>query len=146
MPETKRVVFKMFLTAMSLSLGACHGIGGVAPTDERLQSVWRVTTLANEPIPTAIRAHIEFSEPPRLTGNAGCNRFFGIYEYRSGDLNVDEALGASKMLCSPSVMAVENQLLRFLPRSRQLQLEDDRLELRDSEGTLLISAQRELSP
>lgn len=152
----RRVYFRTLLAALSLSLGACQGItcqgitcpgiSSAAPGAERLQGVWRVTALANEAISSASRAYIEFSEPPRLTGNAGCNRFFGIYEYQGGALSVDDALGASKMLCPPSVMAVENQLLSFLPQSRQVQLEEGRLELRDSRGRLLIAAQRELNP
>lgn len=145
MPGTKRVYFRVLLAVLSLLLAACQGLSGEAPAAESLQGVWRVTALANEPVSSASRAHIEFSDPPRLTGNAGCNRFFGIYEYQNGTLNVDEALGASKMLCPSSVMAVENQLLSFLPQSRQIQIEKGRIELRDSRGRLLISAQRELN-
>ncbi len=141
-----RACIGILLAALSLALGACRHLEGAPPTAERLKGVWRVTALENEPLSSASRAHIEFSEPPRLTGNAGCNRFFGIYEYQGGDLNVGEALGASKMLCKPSVMAEENRLLRVLPQSRQVSLEEGRLELRDSWGRLLIVARREPNP
>lgn len=143
MSGTKRVYRRILLATLSLSLGACQGLTGAAPTPDRLQGVWRVTALANEPLSPGVEAHLEFSEPPRLTGNAGCNRFFGIYGYQTGDLVVDETLGASKMLCQPSVMAVENRLLNFLPQSRQVYVEEGRLELRDSRGRLLIAARQE---
>lgn len=129
-----------------MMLAACQFMQAAAPAATELQGVWRVTALANESPAGVSRAHLEFSEQPRLTGNAGCNRFFGIYEYREGDLMIDETLGASKMLCQPSVMALENQLLSLLPLSRQAYLEEGRLELRDSRGRLLIAAQREPNP
>lgn len=142
----KRSCARMLLAALSLVLGACQNTTGSAPAAERLQGVWRVTALNGDALSAASRAHIEFSDPPRLTGNAGCNRFFGIYEYRQGELEVDEALGASKMLCQPSVMALENRLLSYLPHSRQVHFDGKRLELRDRQGRLLIVAQKELNP
>lgn len=143
MPGTKHHCLRILLAALSLPLGACQSLTSDAPAPDRLQGVWRVTALANEPLNPGVAAHLEFSEPPRLTGNAGCNRFFGIYEYQKGDLVVDETLGASKMLCQPSVMAVENRLLSLLPQSRRVFLEEGRLELRDRQGRLLIAARQE---
>lgn len=135
------------MAAFSFSLVACQGMKGAAPEAERLQGIWRVTALANDSVSDINQAHIEFSDPPRLTGNAGCNRFFGLYEYRSGDLTVDETLGTSNIQCQPSVMAAEYRLLSFLPQSHRVHIDSEgRMELRDNRGRVLIKAQRELNP
>lgn len=129
------------LLSLGSLLWACQS-GGVTPSQAQLQGVWQIQSIAGQAVPEDSRAQLEFSEPPRLTGNASCNRFFGVYEYRNGQLTIAPSIGASKMLCMPSVMARENQLLAALPDSTRVRLHQGLLELQDSDGNPIVQARR----
>lgn len=115
---------------------------GRAPTEGELIGFWQVHTIGGESVATDSRANIQFSKPPRLTGNASCNRFFGVYHYRDSQLDIDGELGAGKILCRPSLMGQENKLLSLLPLSVGVHLNDDELILLDESGNALVKAQR----
>lgn len=134
-----------WIAGLLVALSACHTVTSdiSTPSVAELAGVWRVQSLSGQEVTADSRTKIEFSAPPRLTGNASCNRFFGIYGYRDGQLRIDENLGVSKMLCRPSLMAQENEFLALLPRSARVQIHNGDLEVLDARGELLIRAERE---
>lgn len=127
-------------------MAACQTTGAVAPIDEQdLRGRWQVLSLRDNPVEEGSRAYIEFSEPPRLTGNGGCNQFFGVYRYTDHNLKVESALGSTKMACAAVTMAQEQHLFQLLPEVVSAQLEETVLTLRDAGGAVLIRAARPAS-
>jgi len=137
---------KWALVAMTagLLLGACQSVSPGSPVDEEeLRGRWQVLSLRGDPVEQGSRAYIEFSEPPRLTGNGGCNQFFGVYRYTDHSLAVDSALGSTKMACAAVTMAQEQHLFQLLPEVASAYLDDEVLTLRDGGGEALIRAERQ---
>ncbi|MDQ2075686.1 META domain-containing protein [Marinimicrobium sp. ABcell2] len=130
--------------ALVLLLGAvlvaCQAAGAV-PSAAELQGSWRVETIGGEPTVSESRASLTFLES-ELSGNASCNRFFGSYRYDDGELFIDPELAGTKMMCSPSVMAQENEFLALLPQAIRVAISGDVLQLMDGDGQVLISAKR----
>ncbi len=129
------------LTACQLFGSPVSPQSSLALTD--FQGAWQVELLRGAELDQNSRAFLEFSEPPRLTGNGGCNRFFGVYHYEAPVLDIDSSLGSTKMACTASVMVQEQQLFQLLPEAAQVSLsEQGALILKDADGVELIRAVR----
>ncbi|WP_347329726.1 META domain-containing protein [Marinimicrobium locisalis] len=113
------------------------------PTAESLQGHWQLTALQGAEVAEGSRAFIEFSEPPRLTGNGGCNRFFGVYRYQKQALIIESALGSTKMACAPEVMVQEQRLFQLLPKAVTVhKLTENQLTFYASDGEELLRVER----
>jgi heat shock protein HslJ len=73
---------------------------------------------------------IEFSPDGRLSGMAGCNGMFGVFEADSEILEFD-GLGTTKMFC-PTGMDTEGRFLEALDRTSRYRVIADTLVLHDS--------------
>lgn len=143
--ETRRQpVFRaLAILGLGLLLAACQAAGvGTLVDEEELRGRWQVMSLRGNPVEEGSRAYIEFAEPPRLTGNGGCNQFFGVYRYTDHNLKVESALGSTKMACGATTMAQEQHLFQLLPEVQSAHLEGGELTLRGAEGAVLIRAGR----
>lgn len=128
---------------VALGLAACQSTGvGPAPSSDALQGRWQVQSIDGDSVSPQSRAFIEFSEPPRLTGNGGCNRFFGMYRYDGRTLTIEPEVGSTKMACEATVMAQEQQLFQWLPEATRAALVEGQLHLLDSDGRTLVRADR----
>lgn len=81
------------------------------------------------------RPHLEFSTDGRLSGMAGCNGMFGVFEADSENLKFD-GLGTTKMFC-PTGMDTEGRLLEALDRTSRYSLNADTLSFHDSSSASL---------
>ncbi|WP_051235702.1 META domain-containing protein [Marinimicrobium agarilyticum] len=114
-----------------------------APSAASLQGRWQLKALQGAGVADGSRAFIEFSAPPRLTGNGGCNRFFGVYRYHERALIIEPALGSTKMACSADVMVQEQRLFQLLPQAVTVdKVADNELVLHASDGDELIRVMR----
>ncbi len=114
-----------------------------SPSAASLQGRWQLKALQGAGVAEGSRAFIEFSEPPRLTGNGGCNRFFGVYRYQEQALMIDSALGSTKMACAAEVMVQEQRLFQLLPQAVTVdQVAENELTLNASDGNELIRVER----
>lgn len=77
-----------------------------------------------------------------LNGKAGCNSYFGEYEWRSQDsLVVSGQIGSTKMFCE-KFMKQEQLYLMLLSEVSTYSLKDSLLELNGPNGQLIFIAQR----
>ncbi|MEN8206646.1 MAG: META domain-containing protein [Pseudomonadota bacterium] len=75
----------------------------------------------------------------KLSGSAGCNRYFGSYTAGTDDqLNISSSIGATMMACAPPVSEHERQYLSCLSAVAGFQLQDGGLHLLDKEGQILL--------
>lgn len=79
-------------------------------------------------------------ESGRISGSAGCNRYFAAVSHGSvpGEISIGQA-GATKMMCPPDQMAVEDRFLAILPRIRSMSFVDGRLAMVYDDGQRLRS-------
>lgn len=137
----------VMLLALALVLGCQSSpaleAGVSAPSMASLQGRWQLTALQGAGVADGSRAFIEFSEPPRLTGNGGCNRFFGVYRYQQQALLIESALGSTKMACAADVMVQEQRLFQLLPQAVTVnRVAENELVLHASDGDELIRIER----
>jgi heat shock protein HslJ len=77
----------------------------------------------------------------RATGNAGCNSYFAQVEVQGADVRF-QAIGATRRMCAPEVMAGERSFLAALESAAGVRVEGDTLILADGEGTVLTRLRR----
>jgi heat shock protein HslJ len=82
---------------------------------------------------------VRFGENARVTGMAGCNRYFADYQVRDGAISIG-AVGTTRMACPDpeGVMEQESAFLAALENSATLQLGADRLTLRSAGGSTTV--------
>lgn len=74
----------------------------------------------------------------QVTGNAGCNSYFGSYEGNGNSLTIG-AIGATEMYCAPeALMTQEGEYLAALGGAALYQIVDDQLEIADAEGKTVL--------
>ncbi len=80
-----------------------------------------------------------FSEDGRMSGSAGCNRYFATYNVTGTSMSIGTA-GSTKMYCnSPGVMEQEAAYLASLSTVTAFTITGDRLSLVDAQGTTLLT-------
>jgi heat shock protein HslJ len=87
--------------------------------------------------------NVDFDEPGRVSGSAGCNRYTAAY--RASDTGLHFSAAAStRMFCSqpPGVMEQEAAFLAALTEAASFRLGGDSLQLLDASGTVLVALDR----
>ena len=81
-------------------------------------------------------ATLTFSQDEsRVSGHAGCNRFFGGYVLTDDNLSVGQ-LGATKMFCEDK-MELEDNYLKALEHVKRYRIKGNSLQLLDG-GTVIL--------
>ena len=126
-----------------LELTASEQRGHVDLVD--LQGRWTLTRLdRNEPLPAEVAVNIEFRDA-QFSGLAGCNRYFGAIQGKVPLDIVIGPIGATRMMCPPLIMQVEDHYLPALQQVKQFRFMFGQLALsyQDDKGwhTMLFTPQ-----
>jgi heat shock protein HslJ len=126
-----------------LALAASGERGHVSLAD--LQGRWSLARLGrNEPLPAGVEVNIEFRDG-QFFGLAGCNRYFGAIKGKVPLDIVIGPIGATRMMCSPLIMQVEDRYLPALQHVKQFRFMFGQLALsyQDDKGwhTMLFTPQ-----
>lgn len=120
-----------------------------APTDLSLVGTqWEVLACNNgrQAVTSLIRdtqISASFGADGRVTGHAGCNRYFAPYTLAGEALTIGSA-GATRMACAepPGLMQQETLYLAALASVATWRIDGDKLELRTAQGALAVSLRR----
>lgn len=83
--------------------------------------------------------NITFSRDGKVSGQGGCNRFFGDYSIDpNGGLRVGQ-INRTRKLCPPNIMQPENDFLADLREVSSYAMDADRLHLFHASGALIFS-------
>lgn len=102
-----------------------------------VEQYWKLIAMDGKPIPTATSRNREpylvfKAFDNRLSGNAGCNSFFGSYVLRGGQQISFSGMGATKMACPD--MDVEDQFLHALNMVSHYRIQGDTLTMYPATG------------
>jgi heat shock protein HslJ len=75
-------------------------------------------------------------ESKNVNGYAGCNRYFGKFEQKKGSISFSQ-MGATKMMCPPANMSIEESYLQALNKVDNYFITDSTLQLSKGENVLL---------
>lgn len=95
-------------------------------------SQWRPSTIYSHDIPAGERAFVVFQDDGRVTGNGGCNRFFGGYTVEDGTIRIGP-IAATKMGC-PGKYELETSFLAALQAATAYELDGTKLVLFGARG------------
>lgn len=75
----------------------------------------------------------------QVTGNAGCNNYFGSYQVEGGTIRFTE-IGSTEMFCGEpeGVMEQETLFLQLLTTSASFDVAEDQLTIADNEGNAIL--------
>lgn len=87
---------------------------------------------------------LTFSADGKLAGSAGCNQYNAGYTASGQAISVGR-IAATRMMCAhpEGVMEQESAYLQALEKAAVARIDGDRLELRSTEGALLVTASRQ---
>ena len=134
---------RSFLLMLSLfSLTACLDMndpisdpGNTSPAALESGQPWRLLALADQPVPPNPPVTLSFSREGRISGNGGCNNYFGIFKADpTGQLTIGR-VGSTKMLC-PDGADTEDRFFESLESVTGFAVEGDRLRLFSYAGDL----------
>lgn len=100
-------------------------------------SEWRPTVIGNKVVPKHAEIFVRFEAKGRLTGNGGCNGFFGSYHISSNNLEIGP-LGATRMACPEPVLDREGTFMKALQLAKSFKRDGINLELIDEGGTVVM--------
>lgn len=84
---------------------------------------------------------LEFDDAGGVGGSAGCNNFRASYSLDGRNISIGGA-AATRRMCGEAVMNQEAAYLQAIENSSTLRVEGERLELRNEDGALQVTATR----
>lgn len=75
----------------------------------------------------------------QLSGNTGCNNYFGSYTVDGNTLTIAEPLGSTMMACPDPLMAQEQAVLTNLASAASYQLVANQLQIFDANGQVVLA-------
>ena len=128
------------LALIVVCLGACTGMP-THDSETELEGIkWAYE--AHEQAQTIDEAHpgvqttIEF-EAGRLSGDAGCNSYFGQFELMGTDLEIGD-IGSTRMMCEGHAMDQEDKFLEALANVGSFSADAQKLRLELNDGSTLV--------
>lgn len=126
--------------AVALTLTAC-GVGGAAGSAASLAGEWTLLTLNGESLLAGSTITATF-EDDKITGYSGCNVYGGAYTVKGAGLQLGE-IAMTQMAClEDGVMDQEQTFMKALSNVAKFRLDNDRLELLDESGAILLAYAR----
>ena len=95
--------------------------------------IWRSTHLGEMRMDDDTAAFIQFGGDGEISGNAGCNRFFGNWGLSAGILELGQ-LGVTRMACPEPANSLEIAFLEQIGTVRSAARAGNKLVLRDQAG------------
>lgn len=106
-----------------------------------MSTTWRVQEIDGRHVLDHPPSTLSVEGRERVTGQAGCNRFFGRADLDAGRLVIGQ-VGSTRMACATSVMDQEQRFLRALQAVAYWEREGDVLRLLDSARTVRVRLTR----
>ena len=104
---------------------------------------WVLDSYGSQDQPQSVREDVVISleydpEPGRLSGSAGCNRYFGKVEVDSGEMIFSTSqMGMTRMACSQPIMDQETAFMDLLSQVTRFEVRDGKLFLLTDDGRVL---------
>ncbi|MCP4328407.1 MAG: META domain-containing protein [Alphaproteobacteria bacterium] len=109
---------------------ACQGQAppSVAETNgaDLIGTSWTAEFIDGQPVLADVETFVRFEDEKRLTGNGGCNAFFGTYE-TDGDRLMIGPVGITKRACAAPINDQERRFVASLATAERFEFEDDLL-------------------
>jgi heat shock protein HslJ/ribosome-associated translation inhibitor RaiA len=132
---------------LSAALLAVALSGTTAAADEEFEITpegadWTLLTYTLDdtvtPVPFGVEATM-FMDDGDVSGNSGCNTFFGTYELDGSSISFEGDMGTTLALCLDPARTVEDAFTALLPVVDSWSLEETVLSLADASGQVVLT-------
>ena len=107
----------LFFTVFS-----CGSFKEKDPTIENLTGkVWVLTNIGGLSASKGVKTTLEFSEDNQISGNAGCNQYFGSFELNEVSFTVS-GIGSTRRMCPENVMTQEQNYIITLEGANSIKM------------------------
>ena len=128
-------------TAVAIAVAALAAAGAppaaAAGATPLAGTAWRPVFLSGLAGAADDPVHVRFGPGDKVSGFAGCNRFFGSFNQHGDDL-VFSPFGSTRKACAPDVMERETWFLKLLKRTRRVEVSFGELRLMTIEGAVFL--------
>lgn len=104
-----------------------------SPSTGLLGTSWFVTEIDGVAVPGAVQSTLVVERDERVTGSAGCNRYFAGVQIVDALFRVG-TIGSTRIACAADVMQQERRFLDALGAAATHAVEGDALRLMDAAG------------
>jgi putative lipoprotein len=108
---------------------------GSAMTADLTGSEWRPSFISLAELPPGIQMIVHFNPDGRITGNGGCNQFFGGYSVAGNMIDIGP-IASTRKGC-PGIIGVEAAFFATLEAAKKFEQQGDTLVLFDAGGLKL---------
>lgn len=108
------------------------------PPAELTGAEWVLESVDGKPVPATKPPRLSVDATGRVSGFAGCNRFFGRFVFEDQALMVSGGLGLTRMACPPEVMTLEKSFSRALEEATRWSRSGSSLTLEGDGGKLVF--------
>jgi heat shock protein HslJ len=128
--ENKMPFFaNMPLLAMALIAGT------IGMTVDLAGNGWQASQVAAFTVPEDAHLFVKFGSDGRISGNGGCNAFFGAYTVSGNTIKIGQLLSTRKGC--PGLMQTEVKFLSLLESADTYEIKDNKLILFSASGSQL---------
>lgn len=96
------------------------------PAVELVGTNWVAESVAGQPVGAGFASTVFFETDERVTGNAGCNEYFGSWG-TDGEGIAFGHIGATMMSCPDEQMAQEQSFMEALSAAERFEIQDGKL-------------------
>ena len=124
------------IAIMASAVIVLSGCAAISATPSRTLdgTVWQVEDIDGGGIIDRSMITMDFTEPARIAGTTGCNRYFGDATVTGDALSLGH-MGSTMRACAPALMDQEQRFLNALDDAAKFAIDDDTwLVVYDAEG------------
>lgn len=125
---------KYFLSIfLGILLMACTSVS--SSTSELFFHEWQLVAIDNTPLPDGVKVTFQINDEGRISGLAGCNRFFGPIKLTDTYLEGNQ-LATTMMACDQAREEVERIVLALFNEGAEITHDGDNLILTNKQHSL----------
>lgn len=123
------------LVPCALALTACTSVTGSQNVDLAGRTLMWADGASEE---CEVPSSITFGADGKVSGNAGCNLLVGGWTLQGDKLDLSQ-LGATRRMCGPEIMKMEDAFLANLGKTVYVETEGDKVKLLDAERNAVMT-------
>jgi heat shock protein HslJ len=109
----------------------------VPTVDELSASAWRPSHIGEMAVDDDSEIFVQFETDGKLSGNGGCNRFFGSYSLDGNKIHVDP-IGITRRACPEPAMSFESSFVNAMQLATVIVGQDTRVAFRNEHGQSMV--------
>jgi len=124
------------------SCGSAQDVASIAETkdmstNETLSGTFIIEQLKSINLTKELTLEFD-SKTNKISGFAGCNRFFGTYSIQENSISFSE-LGATMMVCEEEANTIERTMFQTMAKINAYELSEGQLMLKQGDDTLIVA-------